>query len=252
MTQRLDIIDVSHWNAVSSWDSVKSAGVVGVIFKATEGTSYLDPTLRSGFAAALNSGLACCTYHFFRPGNAAKQMDFYWSSIDPQWGERMVIDYEDDNCTVDELHQAVQRLLDKSAQYDKNIQITVYSGHTLKEQLGNSRDQFLADHTDLWIAQYGSSVSWPDQTYPIYSLWQYSESGSVPGVDGDVDLNEFNGSKDNVTKWIGPVSKEEPVPPPAEVATVDIVAQGAVQITINGAPVNFSVTQARRSQRATV
>src|SRR5215469_16611846 len=62
MTQRLDVVDVSHYNTVKSWDKVKAAGVVGVIFKATEGTNYEDPTCKPQFAAALKAGLACCTY----------------------------------------------------------------------------------------------------------------------------------------------------------------------------------------------
>src|SRR5215831_8406948 len=192
MAQRLDIIDVSHYNPVSSWQSVKQSGVVGVIFKATEGTGYQDPTLKSGFAAALDAGLACCTYHFIRHGSISQQMNFYWNTIDPEWGERMIIDYEDDSVTLDELHQAVQCLIDLSNEHDKNIQITIYSGNTLKEKLGNSHDDLLASSTDLWLAQYTSGTpSWPKGTYGVYSLWQYSESGSVSGVDGDVDLNSF-------------------------------------------------------------
>jgi len=55
----------------------------------------------------------------------------------------------------------VQALLD----YGSDLQITVYSGHLLKEQLGDSRDDFLADNTDLWLAQYTedeSDISWPE------------------------------------------------------------------------------------------
>src|SRR5262245_47350419 len=239
MTQRLDVIDVSHYNPVSNWNSVKSAGVVGVIFKASEGTGYEDPTLKPGAAAALKAGLAICTYHFIRHGSIAEQMQFYWNVVDPEVGERMVIDYEDDSVTLDELHQAVQWLMDKSNEYDKNIQITIYSGNTLKEKLGNSHDDLLASSTDLWLAQYTSGTpSWPKGTYGVYSLWQYSESGSVSGVDGDVDLNTFNGSRDNCIKWIGPVPQEEPVPPPTEVATVSITTSGDVQVIVNGVPVS--------------
>lgn len=232
MAQRIDVIDVSHYNNVTSWESVKASGVVGAIFKATEGTGYEDPTLKSGFAAAVKVGLACCTYHFLRPGNIDQQMEFYWDTIDPQVGERMIIDYEDDNLSLNELHQAVEWLLNKSEETDRDIQITVYSGHLLKEQLGNSRDDFLAENTDLWIAQYSSTVSWPSGTYDIYSLWQWSDQGSISGVEGDVDKNQFNGSKENCVKWIGPAG-QEPAPEPA-VATVDISTTGPVTITVNG------------------
>ena len=45
----------------------------------------------------------------------------------------------------------------------------------------------------LWIANYG--VSKPQSTSiwgNSYAGWQYSSTGSVPGVSGDVDLNIFN------------------------------------------------------------
>src|SRR5262249_20093783 len=160
------------------------------------GTGYEDPTCKPEFKKALDAGLACCTYHFLKHGSIANQMSFYWSTIDPQVGERMIIDYEDNACTLDDLHQAVEWLKNKSDGLGRQIQITVYSGHLLKDQLGNSHDTLLADNTDFWLAQYTSgSPSWPNGTYPIYSLWQWSDQGSISGVSGDVDKNEFNGSK---------------------------------------------------------
>jgi lysozyme len=211
MTQRLDVVDVSHYNTVKSWDQVKAAGVVGVIFKATEGTNYEDPTCKPQFAAALKAGLACCTYHFLHHGSVSQQMSFYWNTIQPQIGERMVIDYEDASCTLDDLHSAVTWLMSESQDTNKDIQITVYSGNLLKEQLGDSYDSLLALNTDLWLAQYTSGTpSWPKGTYPIYTLWQYSESGSVPGLEGNVDTNTFNGSPENCVKWIGPAGQPAP------------------------------------------
>ena len=44
----------------------------------------------------------------------------------------------------------------------------------------------------MWVARY-SDVTWPDVTEPDYSgacaMWQYTNQGSVPGIDGAVDLN---------------------------------------------------------------
>ena len=82
----------------------------------------------------------------------------YLDTINPVPGERMVIDYEEDGCTLDDLHEAVRALLDDP----RKLQVTVYSGHLLKEQLGDTRDDLLAKHTDLWLAQYTSGTpTWP-------------------------------------------------------------------------------------------
>jgi len=231
-------IDISHYQGYPDFAKVAAAGVLALIHKATEGTGYSDPNRGTNCKNALDHGLAVCTYHFLKHGNADAQMDYYCSVVQPQRGERMVIDYEDSACTIGDLHEAVQQLLDISKQQDLDLQITVYSGNLLKEQLGSSHDDFLAKNTDLWLAQYTSGTpSWPSGTYEIYSLWQYSESGSIPGIDdAAVDLNRFNGSDENLVKWIGPAGRPQPVPPEPGAATValQIETTGAVTVTVNG------------------
>ena len=64
------IIDISHHQADPiDWTKLKANGTVGVILKATEGTSYTDPTYASRKKAALAAGLAVSSYHFFKKGN---------------------------------------------------------------------------------------------------------------------------------------------------------------------------------------
>ena len=147
-----------------------------------------------------------------------------------------------------QLHEAVQALID----YKRNLQITVYSGHLLKEHLGSDCDDFLAQNSSLWLAQYASesSISWPRGTYPQWSLWQYSESGTIPGIDDNyVDLNNFNGSAVEFLKWISAASGA-PIPPepptPSETVNVAITAPEnvAVQVSVNG-----SSSIARRRHR---
>lgn len=40
---------------------------------------------------------------------------------------------------------------------------------------------------DKWFAQY-TSKNQPDMYYD-YRIWQYTDSGSVPGIEGKVDMN---------------------------------------------------------------
>jgi lysozyme len=237
-------IDISHYQGFPDFAKAKASGVVAVIHKATQGVSYSDPNRKKNCINAVNAGLAVCTYHWITPNdNVLKQIDFYLKEVDPVPGERVVIDYEQQGCTLTGLKLAVGALLKDP----RNLQITVYSGHLLKEQLGTTRDAYLAENTDLWIAQYTSaaSPSWPKGTYPNYTLWQYSESGRVPGItDNQVDLNRFNGSDENLVKWIGPVTTGIVTPPkPPEVAideqpvpTINIVTTGLVKVLLNGTP----------------
>jgi lysozyme len=213
MSDHATVIDISHWQGTPDFIAAKGAGVLGVIFKATEGRDYVDPTLRGNFSNARAAGLAGCTYHWLKLGNARDQMKHYLATIEPERGERVIIDYEEDGCSLDDLHEAVRALID----YGHNLQITVYSGHLLKEHLGDRYDELLAVNTDLWLAQYTTGTpTWSKRTYPKWSLWQYSESGHVGGITAsEVDLDRFNGSDEALLKWFGPAgAAPEPAPEP--------------------------------------
>jgi lysozyme len=239
MTGKVSCIDISHWQGYPDFRDVAAAGVVAMIHKATEGTSYIDPNRAENISNAMAAGIACCTYHWIKPGDPVGQMHFFIDTVEPIVGERMVIDYEENGCTLDQLEQAVETLLD-----DRNdLQITVYSGHLLKEQL-SGHNELLAENTDLWLAQYTSGTpTWPDETYHEWALWQYSETGEVDGIDDSyVDLNQYAGDDSELVRWISPkgMTPVPPTPPPPpvgrELVTVGIEAPDTVRmrVLVNG------------------
>jgi lysozyme len=248
MSDHPSCIDISHWQGFPDFTEIAARGIVACILKATEGTSYVDPNRAHNFIAARDAGIACCTYHWIKPGNARAQMEFYLGTVDPVGGERVVIDYEEDGCTLDDLHEAIATLRADP----RGLKVTVYSGGLLKQQLGASRDALLAEHTDLWLAQYtGGNPSWPDGTYPNWTLWQYSQTGSVDGVnDTHCDLSRFDGTNAELVKWISPAGAAPPQPrsEPAETVTVDITAPGsvAVRVCVNGSEVAGRTGSRRR------
>src|SRR5262249_47814418 len=91
----------------------------------------------------------------------------------------------------------------------------IYSGHVLKEQLGDKHDSELSQYR-LWLAQYTAGTpSWPKATFPQWWLWQYTEHGECDGIPGDsegnLDLNKYNGTKRQlIDEW-----SEEVAPKPA-------------------------------------
>jgi len=208
------IVDISHWQPTPDWAKLKAAGVKGVILKATQGTTYVDPTFRSRYDAAIAAGFAVSTYHFLEAGNIQTQMNFYLNTLKPRDGERMCIDYETESGKptppLSDLENAVGYLFTVS----RNLQITIYSGHLIKDQLRDGYSDVLA-MTSLWISQYTSATapSWPTGTWPNWTLWQYTDAAKVDGIDGAVDGNRFNGSDENAVKWLGPAGAE-PAPAP--------------------------------------
>ena len=242
-------IDISHWQGFPDFEEVRASGVLAMIHKASEGTSYIDPNCTTNFVEATNAGISCCTYHWLSPSDPVGQMNFYLGVVDPVPGERMVIDYEQDGCSLAELHDAVRILKADPRQ----LQVTVSSGHLLKEQLGADHDQYLAENTDLWLAHYTSgNPTWSHGTYDHWTLWQYSDTGTLPGIeDAHVDFNEFNGSDKELLDWIRPAGAALPpsasLPLPSlETVYINVLAPEHVKVKMR---VSTPGRSARRPQR---
>jgi len=229
-------VDLSHHNPTPDWAALKAGGTLGVILKATEGTTYTDPTFATRFAAAKAAGLSVCSYQFLKHGNVDQQMSYYLDVVDPEDGERVVIDYEDTACTIDDLTAAVAYLQG----LDLNLQITVYGASKLTDDARGHAAQLAG--TSLWAARY--STSQPviaTDVWPSWSLWQYTDKATVAGISAPVDGNQFNGSADNFVAWMGPAA--EPVPAPGPTPGPEPVAVLIdIQSAVGGAGVAFEIT----------
>jgi lysozyme len=203
------VVDLSHWDEVDSFEDAKDDGVVGIIHKATESNNYFDPTYNQRKKDALVAGLLWGAYHFLRPGNMKDQAQYFVSKVGKDL-DLYAADHEDEGVSLDDLKtflHEVKWLAGKSP--------IIYSGHVLKEQLGDRRDSELSQYR-LWLAQYTSGTpSWPKATFPQWWLWQYTEHGECDGIPGDsegnLDLNKYTGTKQQlIDEW-----REEVPPKPA-------------------------------------
>jgi uncharacterized protein YgiM (DUF1202 family) len=55
---------------------------------------------------------------------------------------------------------------------------------------------------DLWVASYSSKPNLPSD-WSNWKFWQYSETGKVPGMGPAADVNNFNGTYDDLVKYCG-------------------------------------------------
>ena len=67
------VVDLSHWDPAQDYAAVKAAGILGVIYKATEGTSYTDSTYVQQQKGAKALGLKWGAYHFANSSDAKQQ-----------------------------------------------------------------------------------------------------------------------------------------------------------------------------------
>ena len=219
------VVDLSHWNTVSSFSTLKSKGIVGVIHKATEGGTVDDDTYEARRSQATSAGLLWGAYHFLRPGSMNDQAAFF---VDVA-GEidLYAADHEDPGVSLDDLKEF---LLEVEALTGKLP--VIYSGHVLKEQVGTDPDKELERYR-LWLAQYSSSPSWPTAIWKDYWIWQYTDEGTIGGITGYCDLNQYQGpSEQLVEEWIG--ATEQPPAVLVEEAEVTIVIEtkGKVKVTV--------------------
>jgi nucleoid-associated protein YgaU len=59
----------------------------------------------------------------------------------------------------------------------------------------------------LWVAAWGDNDAVPEahevpgsEEWPHWAVWQYSSTGTVPGISGRVDMNQFNGTVEQFKK----------------------------------------------------
>lgn len=191
--QMIHGIDVSHYQGRVNWDEVaKDPKVNYVYLKATEGTNNVDDTYRYNFQECKRVGLKVGSYLFFRPHLPAKaQFDLFVSRVETKKQDLLpLIDAEAIKGVSDATFQA--RLLELCDLLEKEYgkKPMIYTGRNFynKHIYGNSRLRAYK----YFIAAYAFDE--PELSGDSdYVLWQYSATGRVRGIRGDVDMSRFVG-----------------------------------------------------------
>jgi len=206
------VVDLSHHNVVNSFQLAKNWGIRAVIHKASEGTTIVDPTYKTRRTMARDVGFLWGAYHFFRPGNIQRQVEWFLECANPDDHTLMVLDHEDSGCSAADAEMFLRLLEDKIKRKP-----ALYSGNVIKDQLGNQINDYLGS-CRLWLAQYGDSpkcqASWDN-----WWLWQYTGDGIgpkpqvVPGIgegnnpQAPIDVNSFAGTVGELQEsWAGDMS----------------------------------------------
>jgi lysozyme len=184
-------IDVSHYQGTVSWQQVRTAGIQFAFAKATDGLTWTDPNFATNWAGMKDAGLLRGAYHFFEPADdAAQQAEFFLSTVQVETGDLPpVLDVETAGASSEALWQGVQTWLDQ-VEAATGVQPILYMSPGFANEYGAPSS--LAAYP-LWIAQYGVDQPTLPTGWAAWLIWQYSETGSVSGVVGNVDRDELNG-----------------------------------------------------------
>ncbi len=199
-------IDVSRWQRDIDWERVRSAGTRFAFIKATEGGDHLDPNFRENWAGAKAAGIPRGAYHFVfwcRP--AKDQIRWFIRNVpnDPT-ALPPVLDVEWNNhsrCPRTTPAKAKQKMREMlrafEAHYGKKP--IIYTDINFHEDVLEGTTEF--DDYPFWIR---STAARPEKRYHQrpWEFWQFTTTGRVPGIVGDVDRNAFFGSEQQFRDWI--------------------------------------------------
>ncbi len=227
-------IDISRWQANIDWRAVKGAGTRFVYIKATEGGDHIDPSFQQNWAGAKAAGVPRGAYHFVywcRP--AHEQAQWFVTHI-PNEPDALppVLDLEwnghSRTCprkVPKELAlEKIRLMLSELERHTGKVPV-IYTDITFHKDILEGEREF--DRYGFWLR---STAALPEQRYHNrrWAFWQYTTTGTVPGIRGDVDRNAFAGTEREfqgwldgqfdigLRQWIDKVRGRAPAPRPVE------------------------------------
>ncbi len=185
--------DVSHFQGDIRWDELvaqPSAEVAMrfVLMKATEGGDYVDEAFGTYFSEAKKHGLIRGAYHYFSATtDPVIQAENFIRTVQLKKGDLPpIVDVEQEGQSVQQLQNDL-RLWLRLVEQHYGVTPIIYSSHKFRRKYlkHNSLERY-----PFWIARF--YVSALDNN--SWTFWQHTDSGTLPGIGSQVDLDVFNGT----------------------------------------------------------
>ena len=186
---KYDGIDISSYQGYIDWKKVSSDKDIRFVYiKATEGATYRSPHYAHNLTQARRHGLLVGSYHYLTSTSTidAQFENFSTLALKPvqdlipmldvevrgNWSRSQLIDSVDKFCNlVEDLYGVQPMIYSTMGFYNKNL-----------------TPHFNKHH--LYIGRYANiepEINWEGE----YTIWQYSETGIIPGIDAYVDLCRY-------------------------------------------------------------
>jgi lysozyme len=198
-------IDVSKYQFDIDWDEVKRAGTRFAFIKATEGGDLLDTRFKENWTGAKEAGVPRGAYHFVFWCRPAKDQVRWFTRHVPKDPDALppVLDVEWNHlssCKRPSAEKARAKMREMlrafEAHYGKKP--IIYTDITFHEDVLEGTTEF--NDYPFWIR---SVADLPQARYENrqWEFWQFTATGRVPGITGDVDRNAFYGSEKQFRDW---------------------------------------------------
>ncbi len=191
-------IDVSQYQGNINWSAVKNRGVDFAILRIgyyleSKGQTVIDPYFESNYNECKRLGIAVGGYFYsyaFNSSEASREASACISVIRGKHFEMPIfLDVEDNilkngvasgKTNKNELTNASITFCDmlNNAGYRSGVYA---SKNFFRDYLNVS----VLERYNIWLAHYTTSTDYTGK----YDIWQYTSSGSIPGISGNVDLD---------------------------------------------------------------
>jgi GH25 family lysozyme M1 (1,4-beta-N-acetylmuramidase) len=194
-------MDVSGYQGSVAWQTAYNNGARFAYVKATEGTSYVNPSFSQQYNGSYNVGMIRGAYHFAHPDSSSgtTQADYFishgggWSGDGKTLPPALDIEYNPSGATCYGLSQASMVSWIKAFSNEMHARTNkypmIYSTFDWWNTCTGNSSAFAATNP-FWIAIYRST---PPTSIPAgsatWTMWQNADSGTFPG-----DQDKFNGS----------------------------------------------------------
>lgn len=191
-------VDVSRHNGTIDWQKVASSPVSFALIRvggryAESGEIYDDANFETNLTGAQAAGLRTGVYFYSQAINTAEAVEEALYVLNKLGGRPLeypvIFDWEVYSRTARSYGVSKSTLTDCAIAFCDTV---AQAGYTPMIYMGldvgyNRLELNRLTGYDFWFAQY-TSRNQPDMYYN-YRIWQYTDSGSVPGIEGKVDMN---------------------------------------------------------------
>jgi lysozyme len=203
------VIDVSHNNGAIDFAAVAAAGIAFAFVKASEGLGFVDPLYAANVAGFAAAGIATGAYHFVDAQyDPLEQAAFFIKSAGLRPGSIAAMDWETLNRSFPDAKAA--QFMYAIEQCTRRNTVGYYGAYEEQQP-----DPTL-DASPLWLPEYPAGDAIVDyaqvaaaapKTPPgrpaarPYDFHQYTGTGRVAGIAGNVDRSIWVGTLGDLRAW---------------------------------------------------
>lgn len=184
-------IDVSEWQGDIDFKKVKESGIEVVYIRAGQGFSYEDAKFETNYEKAKENGLKIGVYHYVTARSvedAKLQAKFFVSLISNKKIDcKLAMDFESfGNLINSQINEIALAYLKELEELSKKEAIVYSNTYDAKYKFNSEVAKY-----PLWVAQYGVNEPQDNGKWKSWEGYQYSSTGRVNGISGNVDLDKF-------------------------------------------------------------